>query len=119
VLFRSVYPENWYAAGAMYSTVHDLQKFSNALFGGKLVSKESLALMITPGLDDYGYGVWSYERKIDGRPHRVVKRPGRIMGAQGQLYHLVDDGVTVVILSNIGNTDLDELVAAIAKKALE
>jgi CubicO group peptidase (beta-lactamase class C family) len=114
-----VYPENWYAAGAMYSTVHDLLKFSNALFGGKLLAQESLALMITPGLDDYGYGVWSYERKIAGKPHRVVKRPGQIMGAQGQLYHLVDDGVTVVILSNVGNTDLDEFVAAIGKKVVE
>ena len=28
--------ENWYAAGAMYSSPEDLLKFSNALFGLKL-----------------------------------------------------------------------------------
>jgi D-alanyl-D-alanine carboxypeptidase len=75
-----VYPENWYAAGAMYSTVDDVLAFSNALFEAKLLKKETLALMVTPGLDDYGYGVWSYETQIGGKKHRVVKRPGQIMG---------------------------------------
>ncbi|HEX6903935.1 MAG TPA: serine hydrolase domain-containing protein [Thermoanaerobaculia bacterium] len=113
-----VYPENWYAAGAMYSTAADLLTFANALFGGKLLKKETLALMVTPGLDDYGYGLWSYETKINGRKHRVVKRPGRIMGAQTQLYHFLDDGVTIVILSNTGTTDLDEFVAEIGRKVV-
>lgn len=113
-----VYPENWYAAGGMYSTAADVLAFSNALFGGKLLKEETLALMIKPGLDDYGYGLWSYETTIDGRKHRVVKRPGQIMGAQSQLYHFLDDGVTIVILSNTGTTDLDEFVAEIGKRVV-
>lgn len=110
-----VYPENWYAAGAMYSTVDDLLIFSNAVFGGQLLKKESLALLTKPGLDDYGYGLWSYETKSK---HRVVKRPGRIMGAQAQLYRFLDQDVTVIILSNTGTTDLDEFVAAIGKRVV-
>jgi len=113
-----VYPENWYAAGAMYSTVDDVLTFSNALFGAKLLKKETLALMIKPGLDDYGYGVWSYDTKIGGKPHRVVKRPGQIMGAQSQLYHFLDEDMTVIILSNAGTTNLDEFVAEIGKRVL-
>lgn len=113
-----VYPENWYAAGGMYSTAHDVLAFANALFGGKLLKKESLELMTRPGLDDYGYGVWSYETKVDGQKYRVVKRPGQIMGAQTQLYHFLDEGVTVVILSNTGTTDLDEFVAEIGKRVV-
>lgn len=113
-----VYPENWYAAGAMYSTAEDILAFANALFGGRLLKPEILALMFKPGLDDYGYGVWAYETKIGGKPHRVVKRPGQIMGAQSQLYRLLDDDVTIVILSNTGTTDLDEFVAAIGKKVV-
>lgn len=113
-----VYPENWYAAGAMYSTVQDVLTFSNALFGGKLLKAETLALMVKPGLDDYGYGLWSYETKIGDKKHRVVKRPGSIMGAQAQLFHFLDDGVTVIILSNTGTTDLDEFVAEIGKKVI-
>ena len=110
-----VYPENWYAAGGMYSTVRDLRLFADALYGGGLIRRESLQLMLTPGLDDYGFGVWSYESTIAGKPHRVAKRPGRIMGAQAQLYRLLDDDVTVVILANVGNVDLDEFVARIGR----
>jgi D-alanyl-D-alanine carboxypeptidase len=111
-----VYPENWYAAGAMYSTADDLLKFSNALFGLRLLKKATLDLMIKPGLDNYGYGVWSYETKIDGRAYRVVKRPGRIMGAQTELYHIMAPDVTVIILSNTATTNLDEFVAQIGKR---
>lgn len=113
-----VYPENWYAAGAMYSTVDDLLIFSSAVFGARLLKKETLALMTTPGLDDYGYGLWTYETRINGRKHRVVKRPGQIMGAHSQLYHFMDDDVTVIILSNTGTTNLDEFVAEIGKRVV-
>jgi D-alanyl-D-alanine carboxypeptidase len=113
-----VYPENWYAAGAMYSTVDDVLTFSNALFGARLLKKETIALMTKPGLDDYGYGLWTYETKINGKKHKVVKRPGQIMGAQSQLYHFLDEDVTIVILSNTGTTNLDEFVAEIGKKVV-
>lgn len=113
-----VYPENWYAAGAMYATADDVLKFSDALFSGRLLKPATLATMFTPGLDDYGYGLWSYTTKVDGKPYRVVKRPGQIMGAQSQLYRFLDEDLTVVILSNTGTTDLDEFVAAIGKRYL-
>ncbi len=51
-----VYIENWYAAGAMYSTVDDISKFSDALFGQKLLKQETLNIMFTSGLGEYGYG---------------------------------------------------------------
>lgn len=113
------YPENWYAAGAMYSTCGDLLKFADALFGGRIISADSLSLMTSPGLDNYGYGVWSYEKEVDGRKYRVVKRPGQIMGAQSQLYRFLDTPVTVIILSNTGTTDLDAFVAEIGKRVVD
>lgn len=113
-----VYPENWFSAGSMYSTAADVLKFCNALFGGKLINKDSLALMLTPGLDDYGYGVWSYEQTVGGKKYKVMKRPGQVMGAQTQLYHVLDPNITVIILSNTGTTDLDEFVAMIGKAAI-
>jgi CubicO group peptidase (beta-lactamase class C family) len=114
-----VYPENWYAAGAMYSTADDLLGFTNALFGLKLIKQTTLDAMLKPGLDDYAFGVWSYETKVNGKAHPVMKRPGRIMGAQTQLFHVRDQNITIVILSNTGTTDLDEFVAAIAKRAID
>src|ERR1700733_4632134 len=113
------YPENWYAAGAMYSTTDDLMKFSNALFGLKLIKQATLDLMIKPGLDDYGYGLWSYATTLKGKKHPVVKRPGSIMGAQSQFFHVLDQDITIIILGNTGTTDSDVFVAEIAKRAVD
>jgi len=115
-----VYIENWYAAGSMYSTVNDLLLFSNALFGHQLLKEASLAQMFTSGLDEYGYGVWVYEDyKIKDKVFRIVKRPGRIMGAQSMLFHILGDGSTIIILSNTGTTSLDDFAAEIAKQIIQ
>lgn len=78
-----VYPENWFAAGGMYSTTADLIKFADALHGGQLLSAVSLELMLTPGLDGYGFGVWVGKPTLGGKTYRNVNRPGGIMGANG------------------------------------
>lgn len=113
-----VYPENWYAAGGMYSTANDLLKFSDALFSGRLLRRETLALMLKPGLDDYGYGVWVYKTKVGNSTPTVVKRPGAIMGAQGMLFHVMDQNVTIIILSNTDAVSLDEFAAKISTELL-
>ncbi|UWX04225.1 hypothetical protein H1235_02555 [Pseudoxanthomonas sp. NC8] len=92
--------------------------FSEALFGARLVDRDSLARLTTPGLDDYGYGLWVYATKVGEHRLRVAKRPGRIMGAQAQLYRFLDRDLTVVILANTASTDLDEFVARIGRAAL-
>ena len=102
-----VYFENWNAAGAAYADADDLLRFSRALFGGSLVAAESLDRMLTPGLDDYGYGLWSYSFGRGGRTHRVAKRPGSIMGANAVLYRLLDERATVILLANTNRADLD------------
>lgn len=109
------YIENWYASGSMYSTVGDLAKFSRALYGEKLISQRTLEAMKTPRMDDYGYGVWAYDMTIGEKKHRVVKRPGRIMGANSMLFHMPGDDVTIIMLANTDATDLDEFAAAIAR----
>ena len=109
------YPENWYAAGAMYSSAQDLATFADALYGGRLIGADSLARMLRPGLDDYGYGLWSYEMRIGGRKLKVAKRPGQIMGARTQLLRVIEPRISVVILGNAGTADLDEFVAQIAR----
>lgn len=112
-----VYPENWYAAGAMYSTTGDLIKFANAIFNMKILKKESLDKMFVSGKGEYGYGVWVYEDyAINKKNYRIVKRPGQIMGAQSMLFHILGTGSTIIILSNVGNCSLDDLVSRIAKR---
>lgn len=112
------YPENWYASGAMYATPQDLLTFANALFGGKLLSGAAMAQLLKPGLDEYGLGLWVYETKAGGRSHRVAKRPGRIMGAQTQLYRFLDNDITVIVLANTDAVDTDDFVAKIGRELL-
>jgi D-alanyl-D-alanine carboxypeptidase len=111
-----VYTENWFAAGAMYSTANDLLKFSNALFGLKLLKQETLNKMFVSGLDEYGYGVWVYEDyEINKRMYKIIKRPGQIMGTQSMLFQVLNEGTTIIILSNATTTSLDEFVEEICK----
>jgi D-alanyl-D-alanine carboxypeptidase len=113
------YFENWDAAGAMYSSPADVARFSRALFGSRLVKPASLQAMLKPGLDDYGYGLWSYSFKRGGKTHGVAKRPGRIMGSNAMLYRLRDERITIVILANDNRADLDEFAQRIAEKLVD
>lgn len=113
------YIENWYTSGAMYSSAADLLKFSNALLGYKILKKTTLDMMFTPGLDKYGYGVWSYETEINNRKYKTIKRPGRIMGAQGMLVFLPEANLITIILSNAATTDLDDFVHQINNRMLQ
>lgn len=89
--------QNWYSAGAMYSTTADLLTFMNNLFQFKVIKKESLLKLTTPGLDNYGYGVW-----IRGNDHKVLERYGRIRGTNTVILRFLDSDLTIIIL---GNTD--------------
>ncbi|NEX91824.1 serine hydrolase domain-containing protein [Caulobacter sp. 17J65-9] len=113
-----VYPENWYAAGGLYSTCDDLLAFSNALYGGRLMSAGSLKALLTPGLDEYGFGLWVSELEVDGRKHRFAQRPGRIMGANTLLLRMLDDDVTIIILGNTNLMDTDRLGFRLARRVL-
>lgn len=112
-----VYAENWHAAGAMYSTTSDLAIFTQALFDKKLISSSSLEKMFISGPGEYGFGVWVYkDYDIHGKMYTIIKRPGQIMGAQGMIFHIVEENTSLLILSNTGNISLDELAAEIAEK---
>ncbi len=102
-----VYWENWRATGGMYGTAEDLVRFADALFEERLISVRALRELLTPAQDDYGLGLWSYNFERDGRTFRVAKRPGSIMGANAVLYRLLDLDVTIVLLANTNQTDLD------------
>lgn len=118
-----VYPENWYSAGAMYSTSSDLLVFSRALFQGKLLKPESLDLMLKPGLNDYGFSIWVGFPEFGGKHYRALNRPGGVMGANSSLRHFsgvgFDDTLDVIILSNTNYPDLDGFSYMIGKTLLD
>jgi CubicO group peptidase (beta-lactamase class C family) len=86
-----------WAAGSIYSTTGDLLKWERGLFGGKVLSAESLKAMTTPGKGDYGLGVMIATK--DGV--RVVLHGGGIEGFNTQLEDAPDKGICVVVLANI------------------
>jgi D-alanyl-D-alanine carboxypeptidase len=103
----------------MYATATDLSLFINGLFGLKLLKEETLNKMFVSGLEEYGYGVWVYENyEINKKKFKIIKRPGQIMGAQGMLFHILEDGSTIIMLSNTGTTSLDDFAAEIATKII-
>ncbi len=83
------------------STVRDLVKWERALEGGQVLSRQSLADMWTPvRLNDgsyrlYGFGWFVTER----RGHRLIDHTG-ITGTQFSRFP--DDGLTVIVLTNLG-----------------
>jgi D-alanyl-D-alanine carboxypeptidase len=115
-----VYMENWYASGAMYSTVADILKFSNALFGKKLLKQSTLNKMFVSGSGEYGYGVWVYkDYDIHKKMYTIIKRPGSIMGAQTMLFHILEDNSTIIILSNAGTVNMDSFAAKVAERVMD
>lgn len=112
------YGQNWYAAGGLYSTVDDLLAFSRGLYSGRLVSAASLEQLLTPGLDEYGFGQWVSTLEAGGASHRFAQRPGRIMGANTLLLRMLDDDITVIILANTNLADTDRLGFRIARHML-
>lgn len=87
--------------GGMTTTARDLDRFIDALGAGKIVTKESLARMLTPhALDEeeaYGYGM---ELVVDGDSTIIYGHSGLDPGVTAVVSHYVGPGVTVTVLCN-------------------
>lgn len=107
-----LYMENWYAAGALYSTTGDLLTFSDALFSGKLINDHSLKLLCTSGKGEYGLGTWIYnDYTLHGRNYTILKRPGSIMGAQAVFLRVLEKPIAIIVLSNTASVSMDDFGA--------
>lgn len=113
-----VFPENWWAGGALYSTAADLSTFARALYNGRVISQASLTTLLMPGLEEYGFGLWVASQTIEGTKHRFAQRPGQIMGANVTLLRYLDDDLTVIILGNTNLADIDRFGFLIGRTVL-
>lgn len=90
-----------YAAGMLYSNAGDLLKWTRALHAGQVFKNaESLRSMITPFLENYGYGLQIMNLPAGKDSVRVIRHSGGINGFSSQLWYLPDDGYTIVTLDN-------------------
>ncbi len=89
-----------FAAGGLYSTVWDLYRWDQALYGEKLLPQPLLNEMFTPGNGGYGYG-WKIER-----PHNHVRisHAGNMTGVSNFMARYPDEQLTVIVLSNMASS---------------
>lgn len=94
-----------FSAGAIVSTVQDLQKWDAAITGGRLLKPSSLEQVWTPvrlnSGKTYPYGFGWYVETLRG--HKVRRHTGQTAGFAASLAHFPDDGMTVIVLCNIGS----------------
>ncbi len=111
-----------FAAGSLLSTVDDLARWSDALWGGKVLKPESLKRMLTPAKLSsgrstryaYGLGIGEYAGRT------IVEHGGGIFGFVSDTLRVPDEGIFVAILSNNpgSNPQPEALAFRIAAKAL-
>jgi hypothetical protein len=93
------------AAGSLYSTVEDLARFSDALASGKLLPRSSVQRMWAAVSGDYGYGWHTPATSSHTFGKKLIEHGGRVPGFHAMLRRFVDDGLTIVVLSNRMDAD--------------
>jgi CubicO group peptidase (beta-lactamase class C family) len=95
---------NTFAAGALYSTTEDMLRWTQGLFGGKLLSAASLRKMTTPFKNDYAFGLAVHT--VNGR-----KRFGHdgISSFRTFVGYYPDSKVTVIVLANLSGAAVGEI----------
>ena len=109
-------PSSTLGAGGILSSVHDMAKWDEALYGKRLLSSESKSAMWTaavlPNGDDTGYAFgW---RVGPYRGHRSVGHGGMVAGFVANFTRLLDDGLAIIVFANryrVSSGGLRDIVA--------
>lgn len=112
-----------HAAGALASSVEDLYKWDRALKEAQLLSKESQNSLFTiqgSSLEHqitYGYGffIGPQNVELEQGSETMIGHYGTIEGFRAASFRYLDDDLTIIMLSNIENTHINDLHLAIAK----
>jgi CubicO group peptidase (beta-lactamase class C family) len=103
-------------SGAFLSTITDMIKLEEALNGKTFLKPETRRTMWTPykfndGKDsNYGLG-WTIDQ-FNGR--KRIGHGGSLNGFRSNLARFVDDGLTIIVLTNLGEADPAELSRGVA-----
>ncbi len=85
-------PKFTYAAGAIYSNIFDMFRWSRALHKGNIITNESYEEMITP-VDDYGYGLFIKDN--------IISHSGLIDGFSSNTQYDIEKDRIIIVLENI------------------
>jgi CubicO group peptidase (beta-lactamase class C family) len=98
-----------YAAGSLYSTVEDLYKWDQGLYGDVVLKPASKEKMFTPGLANQGYGFVVQTRN----GVKTISHGGAINGFNSVIVREPDTKRLVVLLNNAGGAPLQEMESKI------
>ncbi len=109
-----------FAAGALHSTVEDLQRWASALQTAGLVSEGTMQeifakqAFVNEDAGDYGYG-W-FIGSLNGVP--IVEHGGLVEGYASELMMFPEDDLTIIVLSNLQSAPTFLLAEIISKRVL-
>ncbi|GHB75489.1 serine hydrolase domain-containing protein [Persicitalea jodogahamensis] len=107
------------ASGGLITTAGDLLRFSDALFGGKIVSAASLKAMMTlpsirQGTTEYGLGLDSYTSPLGV----AWGHNGNLLGVDANWFYFPDRKATFVLFGNNGGGADKSFVNKLLEKEL-
>jgi len=103
-------------SGGVYSTVEDLYRWDQALYGENLVSKTTLAQAFSPTrlnsgeLYPYGFG-WRFDEHLG---HRRIGHGGSWVGFRTFIGRYVDDRFSVIVVTNLAEAEPESIADTIA-----
>ncbi|MBT8399018.1 MAG: beta-lactamase family protein [Rhodothermia bacterium] len=101
--------------GGIYSSVLDLARWDEALYHESLIPQRVLDEMMTPGMENYGYGF----RIDEWEGRKRVHHTGSTSGFRNVIQRFTNDRVTVIILTNRSEPDVAPLANQIANLFLD
>lgn len=107
-----------YGSGGVYSTVADLARYDQALFGNRLLPPARRAEMFKPSVLEDGtvvpYGFGWYLRKDESTGEPVYCHSGNWLGFTAFYLHYPNDGLAVTVLANSSDIDSEALAQGTA-----
>ena len=101
-------------SGGMYSNVDDLLKWDQALYTERLVRQSTLAEAFTPGQVKEGVSIYGFGWNIgDQEGRKFVWHQGATGGFRALIERRLTERITVIILTNRGNSKRLEINDAI------
>ena len=108
-------------SGAFLSTVRDLAKWDAALWTERILTESTRRRMWAPvTLNDgatYPYGFGWMMTTVKG--HRLIHHPGGMPGFRSDIARFIDDGLTIIVLMNLDDVNIDAIVGGLAAAYLD
>lgn len=114
-----------FSAGAMYSTTEDLLLWHKTLFfSDKLLSEKNRETMLTPYLDNYGYGfgITRFTDPLLNKEMHYIFHQGAINGFRSLMTYVASEDIIIILLCNNFDSDPNPINNAIVyslRSALE